>query len=136
MFNHFSSVRIFLCCSIVMLTAIISNAEAKVESKPKAKSKKSAIGQTIELSPVIVTATRLSDSGAVDGYKAGESRSSTRTNTALIDVPQSISVVTQDQIQDQKISNMGDAVRYVPGVTLHQGENNRDQFRKARRGTG
>jgi catecholate siderophore receptor len=30
-------------------------------------------------------------------------------------------------MQDQLMTSIGDAVRYVPGVTLHQGENNRDQ---------
>ena len=50
-----------------------------------------------------------------------------RTNTALLDTPQSVAVVTQDQIRDQNITKMGEAIRYTPGVSLHQGENNRDQ---------
>jgi catecholate siderophore receptor len=62
----------------------------------------------------------------VDGYKANTSTSSTRTETPLLDTPQSISVVTQDQIRDQNISNLEEAVRYVPGVNIQQGESNRD----------
>jgi len=45
----------------------------------------------------------------------------------LLDIPQSITVVTQQLIQDQMMLSVGDVVRYVPGITAHQGENNRDQ---------
>jgi catecholate siderophore receptor len=31
-------------------------------------------------------------------------------------------------MQDQRMTSMGDVVRYIPGVQLHQGENNRDQL--------
>jgi catecholate siderophore receptor len=53
--------------------------------------------------------------------------SGTKTLTPLINVPQSIVVVNHDQIADQLMMSIGDVVRYVPGVTAHQGENNRDQ---------
>jgi catecholate siderophore receptor len=50
----------------------------------------------------------------------------TRTDSLLRDVPQSVSVVTRDQIADQAMQNMADLVRYVPGVGMAQGEGNRD----------
>jgi catecholate siderophore receptor len=52
--------------------------------------------------------------------------SSTKTPTPLLDVPQSISVVTRDLIRDQGMLNMADVVRYVPGITMAQGEGHRD----------
>ena len=52
--------------------------------------------------------------------------SSTRTSTPLRDVPQSISVITQDLIRDQGMQNMTDVLRYVPGITMAQGEGHRD----------
>ena len=61
-------------------------------------------------------------------YHAETINSATKTLTPLRDVPQSISVVTQEQIKDQLLTSIGDVVRYVPGVTAHQGENNRDQI--------
>ncbi len=72
-------------------------------------------------------ATRL-DRIEVKGYRVVEYRSSTatRTDTPLGDIPQAISVVTQDQIRDQAIQGMADAVRYVPGMGFAQGEGNRD----------
>jgi catecholate siderophore receptor len=62
------------------------------------------------------------------GYLAPASSSATKTLTPLRDVPQSITVVTNEQIQDQMMTSIGDVVRYVPGVTASQGENNRDQL--------
>ncbi len=84
--------------------------------------------QDLVLPTVTVMATTVKNDGDVDGYKTGSTRSSTRTDTALINVPQSISVVTEDQIRDQNITNMEQAVRYVPGVNIQQGEGNRDQI--------
>src|SRR5207245_9910824 len=54
-------------------------------------------------------------------------RSATKTLTPLRDVPQSITFVTQQQVRDQALMSIGDVVRYVPGITAIQGENNRDQ---------
>jgi catecholate siderophore receptor len=58
-------------------------------------------------------------------YQVIASRS-TRTSTPLLNVPQSITVVTQELIRDQSMQNMADVVRYVPGITMAQGEGHRD----------
>lgn len=55
------------------------------------------------------------------------SATATKTLTALRDVPQSIDVVSRDAIKDQGMQSISDVVRYVPGITAIQGENNRDQ---------
>ncbi len=62
------------------------------------------------------------------GYRANAMSSATRTFTSLRDVPQSVAVVSQEQISDQSLKSIADVVNYVPGVTSHQGENNRDQL--------
>ena len=59
-------------------------------------------------------------------YAAASSSTATKTNTLLRDVPQSITVITNDLIKDQSVRSIGDAVRYVPGVGISQGEGNRD----------
>jgi len=61
------------------------------------------------------------------GYRVPVISSATRTITPLRDVPQSVTVVTDALIRDQLMTSMSDVMRYVPGVTTHQGENNRDQ---------
>ena len=60
-------------------------------------------------------------------YVTPATNSATRTLTPLRDVPQSITIVAREQMRDQMMTSIGDVVRYVPGVTYHQGENNRDQ---------
>lgn len=52
--------------------------------------------------------------------------SATKTETPLKDVPQSITVITEDLIKDQAMRSMADVVRYVPGVSMAQGEGHRD----------
>ena len=78
---------------------------------------------TLQVAPVVgsVTVTE----GAP--YLTPATRSATKTLTLLRDVPQSLSVVTKELVQDQLMMSMGDVVRYTPGVTAIQGENNRDQ---------
>src|SRR5262245_58590241 len=60
-------------------------------------------------------------------YRASRTRIGTKTDTRLLDVPQSITVITRGLIADQQMSGLADVVRYVPGVTMGQGEGNRDQ---------
>jgi catecholate siderophore receptor len=60
-------------------------------------------------------------------YAAPAVTSATKTLTPLRDVPQSVTVITKQLIADQSMQSIGDTVRYVPGVSVHQGENNRDQ---------
>ncbi|MGH8039194.1 MAG: TonB-dependent receptor [Stenotrophomonas sp.] len=61
-----------------------------------------------------------------DNYQAARVRAATKTDTLLRDVPQSVTVVTEGLIRDQAMQNMGDVVRYVPGVQMAQGEGHRD----------
>jgi catecholate siderophore receptor len=63
-----------------------------------------------------------------DTYGVSAVNSATKTLTPLRDIPQSISVVTKEQIRDQSMSSVSEVVAYVPGITSHQGENNRDQL--------
>ncbi|HEX8186785.1 MAG TPA: TonB-dependent siderophore receptor [Pyrinomonadaceae bacterium] len=65
--------------------------------------------------------------GAGGGYQTDVIGSATKTLTALRDVPQSVSVVSKEQVRDQQMQSIADVVRYTPGLSVHQGENNRDQ---------
>ena len=61
-----------------------------------------------------------------DSYRVERSKVATKTDTPLRNIPQSISVVTDEQIRDQNMQSMADVVRYVPGVQMAQGEGHRD----------
>lgn len=89
---------------------------------------KAAESEVVELQEIEVTAEKKSDTKPVKGYNAKRSTSATRTDTELVNVPQAITVITRDFMQDQSMQSIADAVRYVPGVQAAQGEGNRDQL--------
>ncbi|MGD9799909.1 MAG: TonB-dependent receptor [Parvularculaceae bacterium] len=68
---------------------------------------------------VIVTGERID-------YTSEHTSTATKTDTALVDIPQSISLITRDLIDDQMMRSMADVVQYVPGVQMGQGEGHRD----------
>ena len=49
-----------------------------------------------------------------------------KTPVPIIDVPQTLSIVTDDEIRIQGFRELGDIVRYTPGVNTSQGEGHRD----------
>jgi catecholate siderophore receptor len=90
----------------------------------------SADSQRIEIVLAIASSTAvvtITESGTF-GYRANALETATRTLTNLRDVPQSINVISQQQVADQSMKSIADVVNYVPGITAHQGENNRDQL--------
>ncbi len=99
---------------LLACTAMASAAYASVAFTPVAHAEEAA-------EPVIVV------TGTNDGYRA-ITANSTKTPTNLIDVPQSVAVVTRDQLDDQAVQQLGDSLRYVPGVVIAQGEGHRDQI--------
>ena len=62
------------------------------------------------------------------GYQVEAVGSATRTLTPLRDIPQTITVVTKEQFRDQSLQSIADVVTYIPGISSHQGEGNRDQI--------
>lgn len=57
-----------------------------------------------------------------------QTRSATKTATPLIDIPQSVDVISQDAIEDLSMRSVADVVRFTPGVSIGQGEGHRDQI--------
>jgi len=74
---------------------------------------KTASPPLIKLSEVVIKDTRET------GYVEESARSATKTDTPLIETPQSISVLTRKVMTAQDVNSLSDAVRYTPGV---QGE--------------
>ena len=66
--------------------------------------------------------------GKSDGYLASDSVTATKTDTPLLDVPQTVTVITRERLDDQASRSIADVLRYVPGTTIGQGEGNRDQI--------
>lgn len=54
--------------------------------------------------------------GPVNGYVARRSDTATKTDTPLIETPQSVTVVTRQQMDDQSAQSVGQALRYTASV--------------------
>jgi iron complex outermembrane receptor protein len=67
--------------------------------------------------------------GAIQGYVAGRSMAGTKTNTAINETPQAISVIGAEQIRDQAPRKFDDVLRYAPGVSSATfGSDNRNDW--------
>jgi len=74
--------------------------------------------EALELETQQITAPREVErgDGPVEGYVAKRSVSATKTDTPIIETPQSISVITADRIRDQGSLTIQDSLRYVSGM--------------------
>src|SRR5712691_4831983 len=52
------------------------------------------------------------------GFFAGSSTSATKTDAPLIEIPQSVSVVTQDQLTSRNVQTVAEAIRYTGSVDV------------------
>lgn len=62
----------------------------------------------------------------VGQYLYADQVNALKSPTPIIDVPQSLSIVTADQILAQGFDSIGDIINYTPGVSTSQGEGHRD----------
>jgi catecholate siderophore receptor len=89
------------------------------QSKPRSP-------QTSDTTPQVLPTIEVRGRAA-STYGLMRTRTATKTDALLRDVPQSVTLVGKSVIADQRMQGMGDVVRYVPGITVSQGEGNRDQ---------
>ena len=95
---------------------------AAVKRKTRAPAPKAAPAPVqVQVPPNIQTGQ-----AGTQGYLATRTSSGTKTDTPIINIPQSVTVLTREFIRDQGFQSLGDSIRYVPGVIPHQGEGNRD----------
>ncbi|EPX59390.1 Ferrichrome-iron receptor [Cystobacter fuscus DSM 2262] len=73
-------------------------------------------GEALTLDTVKVEAERERATDPVVGYTARRSASGTKTDTSLLETPQSISVVGREQMEAQQAQSIVEATRYTPGV--------------------
>jgi len=67
----------------------------------------------MQLGPIMVEGWRTT---ATRGYRPDLISSATKTDSAIVDVPVAVSVVTEDVIADQNARSVREALRNVPGV--------------------
>ncbi|MFD2237268.1 TonB-dependent siderophore receptor [Aureimonas populi] len=61
-------------------------------------------------------AAAIAGTGPVEGYVARQTTTGSKTTAPLIEVPQSISVITRDQIEDRAVKTVDQALNYSAGV--------------------
>lgn len=76
--------------------------------------------RSIQLDEVVVQGEGGGAAGVVasDGYVATATRSGTKTDTPVLEIPQSISTVTQTQLEQRKPQALLDALSYTPGARV------------------
>ncbi|MBV7541683.1 TonB-dependent siderophore receptor [Acidovorax sp. sic0104] len=66
--------------------------------------------------------------GPVDGYLARRSATGTKTDTPLVETPQSITVVTAGQVEAQKAQSIVDVLAYTAGVGVRESSRATEAF--------
>ncbi|WP_248795287.1 TonB-dependent siderophore receptor [Pseudomonas sp. MWU13-2105] len=76
-------------------------------------------GGVVALPETTVTGQGIAESawGPVEGYTATRTAAGTKTDTPIVEVPRSLSVITRQQMDDRSVLNLNDALRYAAGVT-------------------
>ncbi|OWJ60849.1 TonB-dependent siderophore receptor [Inquilinus limosus] len=98
-----------------------AQAQTQTQAQPPAQPQQTQPGSSIVLPQIVVTGQGESPTGPVQGFVANTSLSATKTNTPLIETPQSISVVPQDQITATNAETLSQALTYTPGITFQSG---------------
>ncbi|ABE64366.1 TonB-dependent siderophore receptor [Nitrobacter hamburgensis X14] len=75
-----------------------------------------AAPSNVQVNPIV------GDGHGVTGYQAPAQAGISRLPTSLADTPQTVNVVTQQVLQEQRLLSMEDALRTVPGITFSAGE--------------
>ena len=75
----------------------------------------------VTLPPVTVTAAaeRETAIGPVIGYVAKRSATATKTDTPLVEIPQSISVIGREEMDARGVQDLMQAIAYMPGVAVN-----------------
>jgi len=74
--------------------------------------------QALELGATSINARGESAYGRVEGYVARRSATATKTDTSVLEAPQTINIVTQDEIKARGSLSVSDALRYTPGIQV------------------
>jgi iron complex outermembrane recepter protein len=74
---------------------------------------------TLPAVTVVANTEPESATGPITGYVAKRSVTGTKTDTPIIEVPQSISVITADELDDKGITTLSSALEQTAGVTVN-----------------
>lgn len=89
-----------------------------------------AVVSDSQLATITIEATTVEGNLTEDtkAYKKNSSTQATKMNLALKETPQTISVITQQQMQDQGLNNIAEVMQQVPGVSLGYNDSERPNY--------
>ncbi len=97
--------------------ATVVPAPAQPQSSPDLPSPSAEMQKPVKVPEILIKDVRQRDQDTTS-YVAEKANTATRTDTPLIQVPQSVEVVTQKVIEDQRAIHVEQALRNVSGVAL------------------
>jgi outer-membrane receptor for ferric coprogen and ferric-rhodotorulic acid len=109
-----------LFVTLMMALPLISSAE---ETSP--------VAETETLKEVEVKAgasTETKPSEKTKSYTVNSTSSATRLNTSIRETPQSISVITREQLDDFRVTSVNDALSYATGIKVEAFETDRTDY--------
>ena len=117
--------RTIICCTLACGALCLSPVAAGAQdtttvTTPERRAARDSVVHA--LAGIVVKA----DAARRASYAPRHSVAAMKTDTPLLDVPQAVTVVGGQLIADQAMQGMADVVRYVPGITMGQGEGHRD----------
>ncbi len=112
--NDFSKKNLSIKLCAILLTSSTLFAQ---EKQTTTKNKTNTVGNTTVLEEISVKENQSFDSTS---YTIKESSSATKLDLSLKETPQSITVITQQQIEDQNLQDVNDVLLQTPGVSVTQ----------------
>ena len=101
-------------------------------ASPFAMAEQADAAQTVTLDATAITDTAGSEDAAVtegtQSYTTSAAKTATPLKMSLRETPQSVTVVTQQRIQDQDLQTITDVVNNTTGISLNRYETNRGQI--------
>src|SRR5690349_10874790 len=66
--------------------------------------------------------------GQRESYKVDDTSTATKLPLSLRETPQSVTVITQQQIEDFSLNTIADVLAQTPGITISSTDSNRTNF--------
>jgi outer membrane receptor for ferric coprogen and ferric-rhodotorulic acid len=112
---------LLVSCAVPLLAPNAAQAQAQAQAQVQAQAAAPADG----IQQVQIRAQKVDDAGS---YTARAQNSATPLSLSLRDTPQSVSVITLQRIEDQRLQTVTDVVNNATGVSVNQYETNRSGF--------
>jgi catecholate siderophore receptor len=116
MFLSFLRGFLIAACIFLAVSSALAQAPSASSSQDRPQTAENETEESAELDELVV----------VGNVLYSDQINALRTPTPIIDVPQSLTIVTSEEINARGFDSIGDIIDYIPGVNNSQGEGHRD----------